>query len=211
MRRSPLVILIAALALTGVAGCSDDETPPAAAPQSASPAPTESLDMPPTVDNPKPTDPITPGEQQASGFVAHLQISADGFGPYEIGATQEETIADGLIDSASDTGNGCATATGPGRYLSPALLFAQGKLVQIRVTAAQATTTDGVAPGAPLADVQAAYPAGKAVTGTGGVQGWETVGGTGALLVEVTGGTASALTAGVATTVEKVFTTGQGC
>ncbi|MEV0896763.1 hypothetical protein [Actinoplanes sp. NPDC049802] len=196
MRRRPLVALTMALAV--LSGCTGDPDTPAPSATAPAASPGISLDMPPASFGPSPPEPTPSGK---------LSISAAGYGPFRIGMTQQEITDAGLVTGL--TPNGCGRAGG--FTGAPETDVWGGELVRVRVTDPTVTTTGNVAIGATVDDVRAAYPSGRAVTGTGGVTGWLVVDGTGALLLELAGGTVSALTAGDATTVEKVFTGERGC
>lgn len=206
MRLRPFVVPSIALAL--LAGCTDDPpaTPVVSAPApSAAVAPEVSLDVP-TDDIGSFPPRIEPGDEAASA--GRMLISATGVGPYQVGEAQTEIVDDGAITGAV-AANGCAT--GSVFFGKPTVRFVDGKVAEVRVTDATGSTAEGVLIGADLAKVQATYPAGRAVTGAAGVTGWETVDDTNALLVELTGGKVTALTGGVATTVQQSFTSGQPC
>ncbi|SDT75622.1 hypothetical protein [Actinoplanes derwentensis] len=208
MRLHQLVVPSIALAL--LAGCTDDPpaTPvagasaPGIAPSEVVVAPDVSLDVPagdPASLPPRPE----PGDEGGRN-----QPSATGLGPYQIGESQAEMVADEIV-TGTVAANGCIA--GSVFYGSPKIRFVGGTLAEVRTTSVNASTAAGVTIGADQAKVQAAYPSGKAVTGAAGVTGWEIVDGTNALLVEITAGKVTAITGGVATTVEQNFTSGQAC
>lgn len=189
-----LVALTAVLLAASLAGCSDDKEPAA----QASAPPSQSPTVPPAKQSPPELDPST----RPSG----LDILAAGVGPFAIGTPSAELKSDGLIDAVKDTGSGCSTATGNTVFSPPALTFAQGKLTQVRVTGGSGSEV-----GKSLAEVQAAYPGGTALTGTGGATGWAVASEANTVLFEIKADKVVALTTGTTATVTKVFTTGQGC
>ncbi|HWS34506.1 MAG TPA: hypothetical protein VN408_17425 [Actinoplanes sp.] len=204
-------LLVPSIALALLAGCTDDPpAAPAAGASSAGTEPTEvvvapdvSLDVP-SGDQTSFPPRIEPG----SGEGARGQVSASGIGPYQVGESQAEMVADEVL-AGPVAANGCAT--GSVLLGSVKIRFAGGTLAEVRTTEAGIGTEEGVTIGSDQAAAQAAYPAGKAVTGAAGVTGWEVVDETNALLVEFTAGRVTALTAGVATTVDQNFTAGQVC
>lgn len=208
MRLRHLVLPSIALAL--LAGCTDD--PPAAPAVGASSAgaestevvvvPDASLDVP-SGDQTSFPPRTEPGAESGIG-----QMSATGIGPYQVGEPQAELVADEMV-TGPVTANGCAT--GSELLGSPKIRFAGGTLVEVRTTAAGGGTAGGVEIGAEQSAAQAAYPAGKAVTGAAGVTGWAVADETNTLLIEFTAGKVTALTAGVAATVEQNFSAGQVC
>ncbi|MBB3096977.1 hypothetical protein FHR83_004652 [Actinoplanes campanulatus] len=194
MRRRPLVVLTVALAV--LSGCTDDPpTPSAPPPASPATSPGTTLDMPPDSFGPPPPAPTPTGR---------MEMSPAGYGPFRIGMTQQEVTDAGLVAELSSDGCGSASDF-PG---TPEVDFWGGELVRVRLTS---PTADTVPIGSTLAEVRAAYPAGRSVTGAGGVTGWLVVDGANAMLVEFTAGTATAVTAGVTTTVEEVFAGTRGC
>ena len=218
MRRSPLLVVTAVLALTGITGCSDDseEKPatPAVAPSAGAAAaaePTESFDMPPAeseLDSPKP--PRTDGDPSARAAVPN-PVTPSGFGPYSIGELQTDYVESKLIGATTMDAGGCSVGDGTSQYGAPKLYFLQGKLAMVKASAPTAAADPAVKVGTPLADVQAAYPEGKAVTGASGAAGWQVVEETEALLFEFTADKVSAISGGLAASVAKNFTTGSGC
>ncbi|MFC7534917.1 hypothetical protein [Actinoplanes sp. GCM10030250] len=203
MRRSPLIVMTAVLALTAVTGCSDDDDKkPAAAPEAASAPPsaepTVSLDAPDgTAGTPKAeiSDP--------SGF-APFSVQSIGVGAYEVGETQADLTEAGLLTNPVDAA-GCTTATGTGMFSKPEVFLSGGKVVMVKAT------KDDPRIGKPLAELQAEFAEGKAVTGAAGATGWEVVEETNSLLFVATGGTVSAVAGGVTASVQKNFTSGSGC
>ncbi|WP_436525851.1 hypothetical protein [Actinoplanes sp. HUAS TT8] len=196
-----LAVMTAVLLAAGLAGCSDDKTPEAQTPAASSP----SLSSPSPETSPE-TQPSLPEAPSVAGRTDLTTVAANGFGPFEVGATRTQLEGDGLIESVKDLGGGCATATGATVFNPPALTFAQGKLTQVRVTSGE-----GFGIGQSLAEVQAAYPGGSTVTGLGGATGYSVPSGAYALLFEIKADKVSAMAAGDAATVSKLFTTGQGC
>jgi hypothetical protein len=192
-----LAVLTAVTLAASLAGCSgDDEKPAAPAPAAPSASPTD-------VDESKPPLPEIPGSSVRPGAAP---VAATGFGAFQIGTPQADLDADGLVESPKDTGAGCVTATGAAVFNPPTLVFAQGKLAQVRVTAGTGTPI-----GQSLAQVKAAYPGGAALAGAGGATGWAVPAGPNTLLLEIQADKVTAMTAGTTETVTKVFTTGQGC
>ncbi|BAL92932.1 hypothetical protein AMIS_77120 [Actinoplanes missouriensis 431] len=137
-------------------------------------------------------------------------LTASGFGPYRIGQTRDELIGAQLVGALKTDEAGCATGTGSALPQKPKLRFADGRLVQIEVTAPGAATDAGLAVGAELADVTARYPDGKIIFGRPGAA-WEVSDGANALLVKVTGDNVTGLVGGVAASVEKRHRTDSGC
>jgi hypothetical protein len=205
MRRSPLLVMTAVLALSALTGCSDDADEKAAAPAASSgaeavpsPEPTVSLDMPDnTAGVPKP-DPTEPNRD------AVAQVQAVGAGPYEVGETQADLTEAKLLGPVVDAA-GCATTTGTSRFTKPEVFLAGGKVVMVKATQGDPWI------GRPLAEAQAEFEEGKAVSGSGGAQGWQIVEETNALIYAATGGTINAVLGGVTASVEKHFTSGSGC
>ncbi|MFI1991462.1 hypothetical protein [Actinoplanes sp. NPDC020271] len=195
-----LAVLTAVTLAAALAGCSDDPKDDKLPQAQATAAPSPSTEVSVDAEHPLPSAPGASGSSDAKA------VAADGIGPFAVGVTRADLEADGLIESVKDSGGGCATATGTTVFNPPTLIFSQGKLTQLRVTSG-----DGFGIGKSLAEVQAAYPGGSAVTGLGGATGYSVPSGTNALLFELKADKVTALSAGVATTVTKVFTTGQGC
>ncbi|BCY15238.1 hypothetical protein [Actinoplanes sp. L3-i22] len=191
-----LAVLTAVTLAVSLAGCSDDDKKPAA----QGPAPSAS---PSEIDESKPPLPEIPGATARPGADP---VAATGFGAFQIGTARADLDADGMVESPKDTGDDCVTATGAAVFNPPSLVFAQGKLAQVRVTGGTGTPI-----GQSLAQVQAAYPGGAVLTGTGGATGWAVPSGANTLLLEITADKVTAMTAGTTETVTKVFTTGQGC
>ncbi|GAA1598389.1 hypothetical protein [Actinoplanes couchii] len=207
MRLRHLVVPSIALAL--LAGCTDD--PPATPAAGASTPVIESSEVVVTPDvslDVPGGDPASLPPRPEPGEGGRIQLSPAGLGPYQVGEAQTELVADEIV-TGPVAANGCAT--GSVFFGEPKIRFVGGTVAEVRTTAATASTAEGVAIGADQAAVQAAYPAGKAVTGAAGVTGWQVVEETNTLLVEITAGKVTALTAGVATTVEQNFTAGQAC
>ncbi len=193
MKRHLVVLTAVALAVS-LAGCTDDDDKTTAQP----PAQSTSAE-PPT----KPADSLPPS---VNSRTETLPISATGVAPYEVGALRSDLAADGMLDAVKDAGSGCVTANGAAPFNPPSLVFTQDKLAAVRVTGGVGTSI-----GQSLDQVKAAYPAGSVVTGANGATGWSVPAETNTLLFEITSDKVSAVTAGVATTVTKLFTTGQGC
>ena len=203
MRRSPLVVMSAVLAFAALTGCSDDGEEKAApgASGAANAQPTVSLDVPTGAPANGSKPGLTEGTREAGEA---LRIEATGGGPYEVGETQADLTESGLLGNPVDNG-GCVTATGTGLFGSPEVYLSQGKVVMVKAA------KDDPRIGTPLTDVQAQFPEGKAVSGSGGAQGWEVVEETNSLLFVATGGTVSAVAGGVSASVTKNFTAGSGC
>jgi hypothetical protein len=207
MRLSPLVVPSIALAL--LAGCTDDPPPATPAASAAGVAPTEVVVTPEiSLDVPSGDRASFPSDPDAAGGGTGRSLSANGVGPLQVGEPQAELIDAGAVEGAV-AANGCAV--GSALLGSPKVRFAGGVLTEVRTTEAAASTADGVTIGADLTAVRDAYPEGKAVTGAGGVTGWQIADGANTLLVELTAGKVSAFTVGVAATVEQNFTSGQAC
>lgn len=204
MRRSPLVVITAVLALTALAGCSDDEKPetPAAGPASA--APDASAGAPSEEPVERPT------EEPAPEAINPFGISVTGFGPYQVEETQADLVADEVVTDLKDAG-GCTVGTGSALFGKPEVFFAGGKLVMVSTTSVTAKTSTGVGVGSAFTDAQAQFPEGKLLSGAQGARGWQVVQESNALLFEAGGDKVTSVSSGVSTSVEKNFTTGTGC
>jgi hypothetical protein len=223
MRLRPVIILTAAALLLGA--CSDDEPqetvsqapPPAAA--SASPsagpgAPTSRVEpdatgKPEIVTNPDGT--VNSGGPRPG--TSESVVTAGGFGPYKIGVSQKDLDKAGLIGKvdAAKGGNcaGYATSKGIKKYASPALVFFQGRLLRLTVTAGG--TDKGIKTGATMAEVQKAYPDGKQLDDSIGRGSWLAATGDFALLFDMQDQKVAAIQAGMTEPMQFKYTDNQGC
>jgi hypothetical protein len=195
----------AVLALTALGGCSDDDKADKSPAVSGSAVPAES----PATPSDEPT--VEKGARSAPAVASDPFVAGPtGFGPYQVDETQADLVDAELVEGLADAA-GCTTGTGSATYGAPKVFLAQGKLVLVKATSPDAKAGNGVGVGSTFADAQAKFPGGKLLSGPGGVQGWQVVQETNALLFEATGDKVTAVAGGLATSVEKNFTTGSGC
>lgn len=226
MRLRPVVVLTAAVLLLGA--CSDDEPqetaapapPPVAAssvaPSAAAPVPELSLEpggtgKPEIATNPDGT--INSGGPRPG--TSDTVVTAGGFGPYKIGIAQkdlEKADLVGKVDTAK-SGNctGYGTAKGIKKYHSPTLVFFQGRLLRLTVTAKDAATDKAVRIGTTMADVQKAYPGGKQVEDSIGRGAWLAPTGDFALLFDMQNQKVAAIQSGMTEPMQFKYTDDQGC
>ena len=106
MRRSPLVVMTAVLAVATLTGCTGDEEKAAAPAPAASsvapsaPEPTESFDMPESTTGVPKAEPTGPGDGILPGL-GKLEVDTTGAGPYQVGEAQADLVASGLIRTGS--------------------------------------------------------------------------------------------------------------
>ncbi|WP_433827514.1 hypothetical protein ACQP2E_36585 [Actinoplanes sp. CA-015351] len=202
-------VLIAAFVVASLAGCTDsggNEAGPAVSP---TPAPSGSVDMPPTdIGSPKPLRSEPGGHSASAGTL--LMLSASGYGPYRVGQSQQELVDAKMARAVKVDETGCVIGWGSKLMNAPRLRFVGGKLAQIELTTPGAVTDTGLMIGAQLPEAQEKYPDGKVIYGPAGA-GWETVDGENALLVKITGDDVTALIGGLATSVERRYKAGMGC
>jgi hypothetical protein len=225
-----VVVLTAAVLLLGA--CSDDPEE-AAAPAPAAPAASaastaaSSPAAPPGHSVPL-TDPGGTGKPEIAtnpdGTInsggprpgtSETVVTAGGFGPYKIGVAQkdlEKSDLVGKVDTAK-SGNctGYGTAKGIKKYKTPTLVFFKGRLLRVTVTAADVPTDKGVKVGAPIADVQKAYPAGKQLEDSIGRPAWLASVGDFGLLFDMQNQKVAGIQAGMAEPMQFKYTDNQGC
>ena len=232
MRHRPIVLLISAVTVISLAGCSKDDAPaaaprfePGAAASGAPGAPGASAVAGAPGSSAAPGDPAAPGatnsaEPSKPGDAANGpggrpaksadSVSAAGLGPYEIGVPQKELKSAGLLGKVSGGGN-CDTGSGDDKYHSPKLTFRDAKLQRLTVTAKSVVTPEGAKVGTSYADVKGMYPAGKQLSDWVGASGWLTTDGDYALLFKIKGGKVAAIEAGEVSPVQFAFTDNQAC
>jgi hypothetical protein len=151
----------------------------------------------------------------AKPVTAESTLSAGGLGPYKIGATLKTLQADGLVGRTeklrADNCPDYVGAKGKGKYHSPQLVFFDGRLLRLTVTAAGVTTSRGVKVGSKVATVKAKYPDGKQIDDSVGRGAWLSTIGDYGLLFELNGDKVSGLQAGMAEPMQFKYTDNQGC
>ena len=142
-------------------------------------------------------------------------MTAGGFGPYKIGVSQKDLQKAELIGKVDTAKSGNCTgyglAKGTKKYHSPALVFFQGKLLRLTVTASGVGTDRGVKSGAPMADVQKAYPEGKQLDDSIGRGSWLAATGDFALLFDMQNQKTAGIQAGMTEPMQFKYTDDQGC
>ena len=230
MRHRLVILIVAVLAVTGVAACGkDDEGAPAAVPPVTVPAPplasgaaaasasAASAIDPGTAVPTTATTPGTPGTPAAppagpgaTGGKPGERLTSYGIGPYEIGSSEKELKSAKLIGKVS-TSNGCGAASGTNKHHAPQLTFAQGKLQRITVSDKAVTTAAGAKVGTTFAELQRFYPGGKQLSDWVGASGWMSTEGANALLFRIKDDKVTAMVAGLAGPVQVNFTDNQAC
>jgi hypothetical protein len=157
--------------------------------------------------------PQAPTPQPAPPAAKPLTISADGLGPYVIGAKMSRLKADGFLlnNYEYDACPFWAIAGGTRGYGSPGLSFWHGKLISVSVE--DNTPTDrGIKVGAALSAVKAQYPHGKKITvGPNAVTGWFVEDGDHALVFDYADGVVERIEAGTAQFEKDGPSATQGC
>jgi hypothetical protein len=215
MRCRRLLPIIATVALLSTGACvrefadtpsSTPDTPTADEPVAGKPA-TRKPKHPP-IHRPK-----APTPRPAPPAAKPLAISADGLGPYAIGAKMSRLEADGLLRDTYEY-DACpfwAIAGGTPKYGTPGLSFWHGKLISVSVE--DNTPTDrGIKVGAALSAVKRTYQEGKKITvGPNAVTGWFVKSGDHALVFNYADGVVERIEAGTAQFEKDGPTETQGC
>jgi hypothetical protein len=220
MRHRRAVFAVVACTLLGAAACSHRPaagtaatTPPAAAPApSAAPASAPAAAEPGTrfghtTAAGRPGSTLTGPLGRTRPGTATL--SAQGYGPYRIGAGPAQLAS--LTGPVTAGADGCATATGTARYLSPALVFAGGRLQAVTLTDPAVVTGRGVTVGTPMETVERLYPDGRQLDNWIGATAWFAPSGPDALLFRTKDGVVGGVSAGAAQPLRYKFTDDQGC
>jgi hypothetical protein len=225
MRHRSAVLIFTLLALSA---CSDSGDEPAAPPPPAaagSPAPAVPSAAPPaspaaatTVPSGRPEIVTNPDGTVNSGgprpATSDSQLTAGGIGPYKIGVARKDLESAKLVGKVtsirSENCAGYATAKGLARYKSPALMFFEGRLLRLTVTA-DVQTDKGVRIGTTMAKVKASYPDGKQIDDFTGRGSWLATVGDFGLLFDMRDGKVAAMQAGMTEPMQFKYTDNQGC
>ena len=228
MRHRRVVLAVAAMTLVGVTACSHDkkdDAPAPGAPVVAATAgdPVASAPAGPTspASGPKVKPAFTKnpdGTINSAGprpVTSGTTLSAGGFGPYKIGASQADLKAAGLLGKVSKAReDNCADYTvskGLSKYHSPALSFYNGRLLHLTVSSSAIKTDKGVKVGTTLANVKGQYPSGKQLTDFSGAGAWFATNGAYALLFGIGDDKVKIIQAGMAEPIQFKYTDDQGC
>jgi hypothetical protein len=232
MRLRRTTLAIAALTLSGLAGCGDDAgAGDKGTPNPPAPAVSASASAVGGLGDPAATASTVPGAQPTEGTSTQKPpkkggganqgpagkragspdvLTAAGIGPYSIGIRQSELKSAGLVGKVN-TKDACATAKGLSEYSSPALAFTGGKLQRLTVTSAEVSTPAGAKIGTSYADLKGKYPRGQQLDDWVGASAWYTVEGGNALLFRIQNDKVASIDAGTGDAVRFFYTDKQGC
>jgi hypothetical protein len=223
--RRPAVAVTASLLLLVLAGCSKDEKKDPAQFMDGSPVAASADPEPEAKPVPEKTTIGTPeiaknpdgtvNSAKPKPVTAESTMSAGGLGPYKIGATLKELQAADLVGKTSplraDNCPDYVGAKGKAKYHSPELVFFDGRLLRMAVTADGITTSRGVKIGGKMATVKQKYPDGKQIDDSVGKAAWLSSIGDYGLLFESKGDKVSSLQAGMTEPMQFKYTDNQGC